>query len=83
MQLFERRGFFGGLERVKNVRVNYAIRSSGPVTPSPPAVTGMASEVPYLPARRSARYKYAFVPRRFFSTTLSFPFLPFNGPVAP
>jgi len=31
--------------------VNYAIRFSGTVNPSPPAVSGMASEVPYLPAR--------------------------------
>src|SRR5271154_307947 len=40
-------GDFLGVWTGKNVRVNYAIRSSGPVTPSPPAVTGMASEVPY------------------------------------
>jgi hypothetical protein len=45
--------------------VNYAIRFSGPVTPSPPAAPGMASETPNLPARRSASYKDAFVPRRF------------------
>jgi hypothetical protein len=39
------------------------------VTPSPPA----ASETPNLPARRSARYKDAFVPRRFSND----PLLPF------
>ena len=29
---------------VKNVPVNYAIRFTGPVTPSPPAVSGMVSD---------------------------------------
>jgi hypothetical protein len=29
---------------VNSVSVNYAIRFSGPVTPSPPAVSGMASD---------------------------------------
>jgi hypothetical protein len=34
--------------RVKYVPVNYAIRSSGPVTPSPPAALGMASEPAFI-----------------------------------
>src|SRR2546423_1701554 len=50
---------------VKNAPVNYAFRSSGPVTTSPPAVSGMVSESPHLPARCSARYKCSLVPRRF------------------
>jgi hypothetical protein len=35
---------------VKTVPVNYAIRFSGPVTPSPPAVVGMVLESFNLPA---------------------------------
>jgi hypothetical protein len=65
--------------------VNYAIRFSGPVTPSPPAAPGMASEAPNLPTRRSARYKDAFVPRRFSNDPL-LPFPPstfLHGPVVP
>ena len=50
---------------VKNVPVNYAMRSSGPVTTSPPTASGMVSESPNLPARCSARYKCSLVPRRF------------------
>jgi hypothetical protein len=45
--------------------VNYAFRFGGPVTTSPPAVPGMVSESPNLPARCSARYKCSLVPRRF------------------
>ena len=52
--------FFGGRNRpkvhvVKNVevRVNYAIRSSGPVTPSPPARDRYGVGGVLLPARRS------------------------------
>ncbi len=51
--------------RVISVPVNYAIRFSGPVTTSPPAGVGTASEAPNLPARRSARYKDVLVLRRF------------------
>jgi hypothetical protein len=36
----------------------------------------MASEAPYLPARRSARYKDALVPRRFFQRPFHFSFVP-------
>ena len=42
----------------------YGIQSSGPVTHSPPVVSGMASESPNLPAQSSARYKYSLVVRR-------------------
>src|SRR5271156_5012810 len=51
--------------RVKNVPVNYAMRSSGPVTSSPHAVSGMASELASSASPNpSARYKDAFVPRQ-------------------
>jgi hypothetical protein len=67
---------------VKSVPVNYAIRFSGPVTPSPPAVAGVVPESFNMPARCSARYKCSLVPRRFPSSSL-LPFPPFNFPIRP
>jgi hypothetical protein len=63
-------GMGRAIDKVKNVPVNYRIQFSDLVTtPSPPAV---------VPAQSSAKYKDAFVPRRFFNSSvnfvLSFPF---------
>jgi hypothetical protein len=57
--------FWYDLWWLKMAPVNYAFRFGGPVTTSPPAVPGMVSESPNLPARCSARYKCSLVPRRF------------------
>ena len=52
------------IDKVKNVRVNYAFWFSGPVTLFT-AGSGVVSELAHLPARSSARYKDALSPAAF------------------
>jgi hypothetical protein len=61
-----------GSVRVGNtVPVNYGVRLSGPVTSlTARRVRHGVSELAHLPVRGSATYKGAFVPRRFFDTSL-------------
>jgi hypothetical protein len=70
------------LAMVNMVPVNYAIRFSGPVTSSPPDVSGIVSDSPHLPARCCARYKCSLVPRRF-SLQLPHSFSPVLSSSAP
>jgi hypothetical protein len=74
-------GHATNLESVKNVPVNYAFRFSGPVTASPPAVSGMASDPTSSASPVPSPGIKTHSSPAAFPTTLWLPFVPF--PLSP
>jgi hypothetical protein len=55
-----------GIQSVRNVPVNYAIRFNGLVTPSPPAALGMVSEARLICQRDAAQVESRCLPSLLF-----------------